>query len=98
MFIKLHDQVGRVHLVNPKHVVEVTVPAAGVTGAASKLILVGNVTLTVKETMGEIYSLCSCKPDFHPSAFLDDDLPEPYGAESLSPEWVKAVDAQIKKE
>lgn len=97
MFIKLHDQSGNVHLVNPRHVVEFTSVPPSRTDSKTKVTLVGNMTLLCKETLGEVFVLCS-NPPCRPGVLLDDDLPQPYGAESLTPEWVKAVDAQIKKE
>lgn len=96
MFIKLHDHTGQVLLLNPQHIVTMT----GTTRVDSKtrLGLVGSMVVNTKETMGEIYSLCDDETRCTPGVLLDDDLAKPLGAESLTPEWVKAVDAQIKKE
>lgn len=98
MFIKLHDHMGAVHLINPRHIVDINPTPASRIDAKCRVLMV-NMTLFAKESMGEIYTLCNgCVNGYHASELLDEDLSHPYGAESLSPDWVKAVDAQIRKE
>ena len=96
MFIKLHDHMGAVHLINPRHIVDINPTPPSRIDAKCRLLMV-NMTLFAKESMGEIYCLCG-NPENYPGQLLDSDLPKPYGAESLSPDWVKAIDAQIRKE
>lgn len=97
MFIKLHDQAGLVHLLNPKAIVDLSPAPPAQADKAKTRVLTTNFTMYAKETLGEIYTLCH-DPAGWPGPLLENDCAPPYGAESLSPDWVKAVDAQIRKE
>lgn len=96
MFIKLHDAAGMVHLTSVSHIVDLA-PALPARLDYKTRVLTANGTLLVKETMAEIYVLCD-GPEYARGTLLDNDLPRPYGAESLTPAWVTAVDVQIRAE
>lgn len=97
MFIKLHDSAGMVHLTSANHIVDLTPAPANRTDYKTRVLTV-NGTLLIKESMAEIYTLCDEWTSNSEIAILSDNLPRPYGAESLTPAWVTAVDVQIRAE